>query len=202
MISLLLLLHCQQTKQSDYSPSELKIIHFVQKHRARKDSLFLGARWSPLLPADRKNKEKLKYYPPDPSWHYEGPITAYNSPIADTIRGTKGDLRPAVKFGYFSFTRNNQEHKLQVYKILPKDNISKGFLFLGFTDKTTGKETYGAGRYIDLRENKRNHYIVDFNLAYNPYCAYNRRYSCAIPPPANYLNIPIRAGEKIYKDNH
>jgi len=70
------------------------------------------------------------------------------------------------------------------------------YIFLGFTDETTNKETYGAGRYINLELNNKNHYVVDFNYAYNPYCAYNPKYSCAIPSRENHLKIAIEAGEK------
>ncbi|NIU01421.1 MAG: DUF1684 domain-containing protein, partial [Nitrosopumilaceae archaeon] len=72
---------------------------------------------------------------------------------------------------------------------------------LGFTDKTSGDETYGGGRYIDLVEHDRNHYVIDFNKAYNPYCAYNPKYSCAIPPEENHLAIAVTAGEKIFKEH-
>jgi uncharacterized protein (DUF1684 family) len=69
-------------------------------------------------------------------------------------------------------------------------------LFVPFTDATTGQETYGAGRYLDLDRTSTGIYVVDFNTAYNPYCAYNPTYDCPVPPKDNRLPVPIRAGEK------
>jgi len=85
--------------------------------------------------------------------------------------------------------------------MIPKDTSREKYLFLGFTDQTTGKETYNTGRYIDLVELPDGDYVVDFNLAYNPYCAYNPRYTCAIPPSENKLPFKVRAGERIFKQH-
>lgn len=187
-------------KQADrYPPEQQSIVDAILKERAAKDSAFAHADWSPLLPEDKPRFSGLKYYPVDLSMRFEGPIVPYDSTIRDTIYGTKGDLRPALKYGYFPFHYRGKEYRLQIYKILRDDPAANNYLFLGFTDATSGKETYGAGRYIDLTENRQNHYVVDFNLAYNPYCAYNPRYTCAIPPEENHLPFAVKAGEKIFK---
>ncbi len=195
-----LLAECQRTSQ--YSPEQQKIVRAILKIRAEKDSAFAAADWSPLLPEDKAHFKGLKYYPIDLSLRFEGPIVKYDTLIPDTIMGTRGDLRPAVKYGYFPFTYQGKEYRLQIYQIKHKNPEYDKYLFLGFTDATTGKETYGAGRYIDLEINPQNRYVVDFNLAYNPYCAYNPRYTCAIPPEENRLPFPVRAGEKIFKEHH
>ncbi len=200
ILILLLILGCQRSPR--YSPEQQKIVQSILKIRAEKDSAFVSEEWSPLLPEDRAHFKGLNYYPVDLSWRFEGPIVKYDTLIPDTIVGTKGDLRPAIKYGYFPFHYKGKEYRLQIYRILHDDPEYDKYLFLGFTDATSGKETYGAGRYIDLEINPRNWYVVDFNLAYNPYCAYNPRYTCAIPPEENRLPFPVRAGEKIFKVHH
>ncbi len=198
LVLILSFVACQSKK---YSPEQKAIITQIERERAEKDSAFRAAEWSPLLAEDKNHFEGLKYYPIDLSLRFEGPIVKYDSTILDTIIGTKGDLRPSLKYGYFPFTYENKEYRLQIYKILRDKPELNEYLFLGFTDQTTGQETYGAGRYIDLTENPENQYVIDFNLAYNPYCAYNPRYTCAIPPDENRLPFPVRAGEKIFKEH-
>ena len=86
-------------------------------------------------------------------------------------------------------------------KFPPHKKGAKSHLFLGFWDNTSGNETYGGGRYLDINENPENYYVIDFNYAYNPYCAYNHRYTCAVPPLQNRLSVAIKAGEKKYKEH-
>ena len=171
----------------------------IDSHRSQKDSLFRVSPHSPIPEEERSDFAGLKYFPVDPELRFDGPIIRYDNPQPDTIVGTKGDLRPALKYGYFPFIHDGEEYRLQVYKMIRDDPGADNYLFLGFTDRTTGNSTYGTGRYIDLTENPANYYRVDFNLAYNPYCAYNPRYSCAVPSPENPLDLAVTAGEKIYK---
>jgi uncharacterized protein (DUF1684 family) len=180
---------------------EEKTIEEIQKLRMEKDSLFQKAAWSPIPEAERDHFKGLHYYPIDLSWRFEGPITQYDSIINDTIVGTKGDKRPARKFGYFGFRVKNQLCRLEIYEIIRADTAQPNYLFLGFTDETTGKSTYGTGRYIDLETRNDSNYVVDFNTAYNPYCAYNKKYTCAIPPEENALQLSVTAGEKIYHEH-
>lgn len=196
IVAIFLLLSCLNNK---YSAEEQKLVNEIMRQRREKDSSFLHEDWSPLLSEDKESFAGLKYFPIDLSLRFEGPIIKYESNILDTIIGTKGDLRPSLKYGYFPFKYKNESFRLQIYNILRDDPQLHRYLFLGFTDLTTGQETYGAGRYIDLTENDKNNYFIDFNLAYNPYCAYNSRYSCALPPAENSLPFPARAGEKIFK---
>ena len=199
-IFLVFIFSCDKTKpEPKYTPEEQRIVDEILKERKNKSREFLSEKWSPLLPEDKINFKGLKYYPVDLSFRFEGPIVKYDSTILDTIIGTRGDLRPAIKYGYFEFEYKDNKYRLQIYKILRDKPELEKYLFLGFKDETSGKETYGAGRYIDLIENEQNYYIVDFNLAYNPYCAYNSRYTCAIPPPENRLPFPVHAGEKNFK---
>jgi hypothetical protein len=109
-----------------------------------------------------------------------------------------GEIRDGLRYGYIEFDAEGQRCRLQVYRLDDSGDSGKASLFIPFRDSTSGKETYGAGRYLDLDENTSGIYELDFNRAYNPYCAYGEGYSCPIPPEENRLAIPIRAGEKIY----
>lgn len=193
-----LFMQCSGEQKSAANAPEWKEI---QQQRAQKDSLFKFSQWTPIPPGELVHFRGLNYYPIDLAYRFEGPIVKYNPMERDTIMGTGGDLRPALKYGYFQFNFQGKTYQLQVYKILDENPAHDKFLFLGFTDETNGTETYGGGRYIDIVENEQNHYIVDFNLAYNPYCAYNPKYSCAVPPAENHLPFPVRAGEKLFKQH-
>lgn len=184
-----------------YTPEQKAIIADIQQQRAEKNQGFKEDENSPLLQEDKENFQGLKYYPVDLSLRFEGAIAKYNEVIPDTIIGTKGDLRPAIRYGYFSFEYRDEVYRLEIFKILRTDSAYAKYLFLGFTDATSGQETYGGGRYIDMTESDENHYVVDFNLAYNPYCAYNPRFTCAIPSSANRLPFKVEAGEKIFKEH-
>ncbi len=191
---------CQnQSRQSQNQQLQQKWQQFI----VQKDSLFKHADWSPIPQAERVNFKGLHYFAYDPSWRLELPLYLYPNPQKMIIQGSKpGDERPALRYGYFQFARNGVPIKLDVIKILPQRPGEEGHLFLGFWDKTSGEETYAGGRYIDLNQVGENRYIVDFNYAYNPYCAYSDRYSCAIPPMTNQIPVAVRAGEKKYKEHH
>jgi len=102
-----------------------------------------------------------------------------------------------VKYGRVEFDLNGMRLRLVVYKSA-EDPFARS-LFIPFSDETSGRETYGSGRYLDLEEQGGDDYELDFNLAYNPYCAYNDQYTCPIPPRENRLPVRILAGEKNYK---
>lgn len=168
-----------------------------ENYLQEKNNYFKNGENSPLPEVDQSGFTGLHYYDYNPVYRFEGSIIKYENPDTVIIYGTKkDDERPSLKYGYFAFNLYNQKHQLQIYKIIRKDTTYQQYLFLGFTDGTSNKETYGGGRYIDLEENEDNYYIVDFNYAYNPYCAYNPKYSCAIPTKENHLEVAIEAGEK------
>jgi uncharacterized protein (DUF1684 family) len=111
-----------------------------------------------------------------------------------------GDRRHYRRWGRLSFEVDGRPAALTIYS----DPYDEDY-FLPFRDATNGDETYGAGRYLDnhrpgVERTGENTFIIDFNYAYNPYCAYSERYSCPLPPRENWLDVPIRAGEKKYKD--
>jgi hypothetical protein len=168
--------------------------------RDKKDSLFFYADDSPLKQEDKIARHGLNYFPLNPDLRFRGIIHVYESPESTVVYGSReNDIRPAFRFGHFLFEYQDQIYRLEVIKILPRKAGTDSFLFLGFTDGTTAKTTYGGGRYIDLQQNDDGTYTVDFNYAYNPYCAYNEKYSCARPPGENHLLFEVSAGEKIYK---
>lgn len=119
------------------------------------------------------------------------------------IPTSAGTTKTYTKFGELHFTLNNKPYRLAVYRSisLMKNPLYKDYLFVPFKDLTNGKETYGGGRYLDLRmgEIGEKSIWLDFNKAYNPYCAFSEGYSCPIPPKENHLNTRIEAGEKCYQ---
>jgi uncharacterized protein (DUF1684 family) len=124
----------------------------------------------------------------------------HRHPTPQTIRIATNttEERYALRYGYFEFQVEGQTCRLQVYRMLDDPPPGQAMLFVPFRDQTSGRESYGGGRYIDLRENTSGIYDLDFNRAYNPSCAYGKDYSSPVPPRENTLADPIRAGEKNY----
>lgn len=163
------------------------------RFRAEKDAFFKDAPDSPI--EDRTRFTALNYYPPDQSLR----IIASIKPIKDTTRlkvgRTDGTSELFVRYAYADFQLGGKRNRLLLLK--SNEQAEEGKLFLAFTDKTNGFETYGGGRYLDLEwKGAKDRITLDFNFAYNPFCAYNGNYSCPLPPTQNHLEVPIRAGEK------
>jgi uncharacterized protein (DUF1684 family) len=113
---------------------------------------------------------------------------------------TSTDRLPVYRrYGYVYFTIESTEYRLTVYQnvALTKREGFEDYLFIPFRDNTKGKETYGGGRYLDVRIPANKELLIDFNQAYNPYCAYSHHYSCPVPPEENTIDVSIPAGEKI-----
>ena len=201
----IVLLSCQQKseKQILIGAQTDSLRQAFKIHLREVEQEFKTADWSPLTEQDKKEFTHLNYYPYDISWRFELPLQRYANPDSMIIKGSKkGDLRPALKYGWFEFKKDGQKYQLQVIKMLPTRPEQQTHLFLGFWDETSDHETYGGGRYIDIEEKEQNVYVLDFNYAYDPYCAYSARYSCAVPPFENRLQVSIKAGEKKYKEHH
>jgi uncharacterized protein (DUF1684 family) len=109
------------------------------------------------------------------------------------MQTSTGDVQEYHRFGRFHFNVQGQPADLTVY-------YSDGNYFLPFVDSLAGKETYPAGRYLEPEPLGEGFFLIDFNLAYNPYCAYNEHWSCPLTPFENRLKVPIRAGEKIFHE--
>jgi uncharacterized protein (DUF1684 family) len=166
--------------------------------RKERDRAFQSDPQSPVPVADRGTFAGLDYYPPDPNLRFRVRLNRYPRPESIRMTTNTGEVRSGLRYGFFEFPRGATTCRLQVYRIEDEAASGKASLFVPFLDATTGKETYQGGRYMDLPENASGSYDLDFNLAYNPYCAYGGDFSCPVPPEENRLSVAIRAGEKKY----
>jgi hypothetical protein len=183
----------QKADTGDKEPSPAFYIDAIEANRAEKDHFFRSSPYSPLT--DRANFNGLDYYPPDPNLRLTLPLQRAENSEPLTFQTSTGDERVYYRLGTVEFEVDGQPAKLTIYKSDDHDE-----LFLPFRDATSGQETYGAGRYLEPKELADGQILVDFNLTYNPFCAYSDDYSCPLPPFENHLTtIAIRAGEKAYK---
>lgn len=156
---------------------------------------------SPLLKKDLKRFKSLDFYPISEKFFVNAKFvrTPDEKPFEMPTTTTRKPMY--VKYGEAHFSIDGKHFKLNIYQSLDMKKIEKykNDLFLPFTDLTSGVESYGGGRYIDLKIPENDTIAIDFNIAYNPYCAYNHQYSCPIPPQENDLKIEIKAGVKKFK---
>lgn len=136
----------------------------------------------------------LKYFPPDLAFRYELALTPNPKPETTVILSTRGNQRRATRVGWFDFSVGGRDVRLEAVRLL-EPGVGEHDLGIFFRDATTGKETYALGRYVDVKPLDNGRYLLDFNLAYNPACAFSEHYNCPIPPKANVLPVAIRAGE-------
>jgi uncharacterized protein (DUF1684 family) len=169
-------------------------IDTIEADRVEKDRFFRSSPYSPI--EDRANFSGLNYFPPDPAFRLELVLQEAEQVEELIIQTSTGDEQTYYRIGTVEFEIEGEPAKLAVYKSPHHDD-----LFLPFRDATSGQETYGAGRYLEPAELGGGQLLVDFNLAYNPYCAYSEHYSCPLPPLENWLKVPIRAGEKGYNSD-
>jgi uncharacterized protein len=167
--------------------------------RYHKDEWMAEGPDSPLKKDEREDFAGLHYFPIDTDLIFRAKLQKYQIPEQISIGTTTGQEREAIIYGYFEFSIDDQQARLYAYKFTAhKGTELEEYLFIPFKDATSGNETYGGGRYMDLTEETPGVVLVDFNDAYNPYCVYNDVYSCPIPPRENHLSVAIRAGEKDY----
>jgi len=156
-----------------------------------KDEFFARGGDSPLTDAQRASFGGLPYFAPDPAFRFEATLERPTTSEYEDIQTSDGQVQHLPRAGTLRFEIGGREVALAAY--------DQGHeLFIPFRDATSGAETYGAGRYVEAHELGPGQYDVDFNTAYNPYCAYNDNWSCPLPPRENWLDISIRAGEKAY----
>ncbi|MFT4883829.1 MAG: hypothetical protein ACI8U4_001342 [Natronomonas sp.] len=170
----------------------------IRANREAKDEYFGTNPHSPIPPDERDGFEGLSYYPIDESYRFELPLHEYDDKETVTVGTSTDGEQDYLRWGQFRFEVDGEEITLEAYKSDPDDDR----LWVPFRDATSGEETYGAGRYLDLEvESHRTDdgtWILDFNEAYNPTCAYSDEYECPLPPTENWLDVPIEAGEKAY----
>lgn len=176
----------------------------LAKHRETYKKDLLASSGGPLTSVD--DLSYVQFYAPDST--YRVTATVERMPDAEPFEMPtyNGKTRPHVAYALLTFTLRGETQQLTLYRNL---NVSRmpeyrDYLFLPFKDATSGQGTYGGGRYLDLRTGdiQNGHVVLDFNRAYNPYCAFKEGYPCPIPPKNNVLSVPIEAGEKAYGKEH
>jgi len=179
-----------------YTPEQKKYISSVEKERAEKNDYMKNDPSSPFNQDERAHFEPLKYFNVDPSFVFKSKLYEFDKKDTVKIFGTKGEERKAVRYGYVVYNYEGTRYKLNVYKGNTKSGME--YYSIWFTDKTTGDVTYGVGRYLDFELNADKGYVytIDFNRAYNPYCAYSGKFSCAIPTKEDHIDMAVEAGEK------
>ena len=177
----------------------------LQRFRAGRDELFRTHPQSPIEQADRASFAGLRYFDPDPGYRVRAVLAPGDgSELAIDTGGEDGAIRYR-RIGQLNFALHDQACALTVFSLVQY----AGGLFVPFRDTTSGRETYGGGRYLfDTAKDTDGHVleitpgssdvVVDFNFAYNASCAYSPRWACPLAPPENHLAVPVRAGEKTY----
>ena len=160
--------------------------------RAEKDAFFGGNTQSPLTREQRKDFKGLRYFPENEALRLEVKVEEFPDKDQFNMQTSTGDVQVYERFGKFSFDVEGEQAELTIYR-------SQHGFFLPFVDSLADVETYPAGRYLEPEPLPGGRFIVDFNYAYNPYCAYNEMWSCPITPAENRLKVAIRAGEKLFQ---
>jgi uncharacterized protein (DUF1684 family) len=185
-------------KSTSARPAAAAGVEPLLRERTEKDLAYKQGSNSPIPDEDKPRFQGLAYFPLDPAFRLTVKLNRYPRPERVRLTTNTPEKREALRYGYFEFQVEGKTCRLQVYRTEDSESGGKPYLFIPFRDATTGKETYGGGRYLDLQENTAGIYDLDFNRAYNPLCAYGRDYSCPVPPEENRLSVAILAGEKAY----
>jgi len=165
----------------------------ISRFRQEKEASFREEKGSPI--EDPSTFKGLRYYDPTPEYRIQAELSLIKGNDSISIQMSDGKTEKLAKYAYATFRLGGRSHQLLLLK-----HAEEEVLFLPFGDQTNGFDTYGGGRYLDLELNKNepDKIMIDFNLAYNPFCAYNKNYSCPLPPPENQLAVEVQAGEKEY----
>lgn len=171
----------------------------IAKHRETYKQDFIKDERSPLKKNDLQN---LHFYEADSAYKILADVEILKNEKVFKMPTFNGSSSDYYKYAHVNFVLNDKKIQMTLYRsvALSTNPVYKDHLFLPFTDETNNKETYGGGRYIDLdaKEIVANHIEIDFNKAYNPYCAYSDGYRCPVPPEENDLPLAVKAGEKLY----
>jgi uncharacterized protein (DUF1684 family) len=171
-------------------------------YRDSVDRAWLAPETTVLMEEDFKNFKGLDYFPVDTLYRVKAKFSKLENATVVRLKTTGTRLPQYRPFGTLTFTLHGKENVLTLYQFAnPSKPELKHHLLLAFLDTTNGEHTYMGGRYLDYDvRSMQDEVIIDFNRAYNPYCAYNYKYSCVIPPAENRLDIPIEAGTKKFHD--
>jgi uncharacterized protein (DUF1684 family) len=171
----------------------------IRQGRVEKDEAFSEHPSSPIPDAERDSFEGLDYFSIDEDYRFRVPLYEHDEKERVTVSTSTEGEREYLRWGEFRFEIDGEEVTLHAYKSDRDDPR----LWVPFRDATSGEESYGAGRYLDLEPDEHRtadgEWILDFNEAYNPTCAYSERYECPLPPTVNWLDVPVEAGEKTYR---
>ncbi len=196
LLILFLLSSCQKGAPKPTKEELASIEAAITKERAEKDEYFKSSD-SPLNDSLKAQFHGLQYFPFDPAYVYKTKLNLYDHPREVDMLTSKGKIKHYVEYGYFEFELDGIR-RLNVFRPKPALEGHADYLFIPFKDATTGSESYPAGRYMEMNLVDQNeYYILDFNTAYNPWCAYNvEKFNCPYPPKENSLSVPVHAGEK------
>ncbi|NDV16178.1 DUF1684 domain-containing protein [Muricauda sp. TY007] len=202
LLSVIFLTACGQGKKYHDEEKtvavESDLIAGILEYQKEQNESFKDPDSSPLPDKYRKDFEGLDFFKPDTSYIVKARFERTPNAEPFLMPTTTDRQTQEVVYGIAHFTLNGAAHQLEVYQSLDlmDDEEYKDYLFLPFLDNTNGEETYGGGRYIDLTIPEGDTLVIDFNKAYNPYCVYNKKYSCPLVPRQNYLRTKVRAGVK------
>ncbi len=166
----------------------------LSEFRTAKDEFFRTDPQSPLTPEQKKEFKGLNYFPENDALRFETGIETFPERSVIEIQTSTGDVQRYQRYGKIHFEVNGTPAELTLF-------ANQDGFFLPFVDSLANKETYGAGRYLEPEVLSNGKLLVDFNMSYNPYCAYSPTWSCPMTPFENRLKVPIEAGEKIPEGN-
>jgi hypothetical protein len=170
----------------------------ITKEREDKDHYMQTSAESPFSGLSESFRT-LNYFPPAEKYRVIATLRPIEERKVRTLATSDGKEQRYLEYAWAEFDLDDRKNRLLILEIMER-GPDQGTLFLAFGDQTSAGETYGAGRYLDIKKMPGSPTVeLDFNKAYNPYCAYNETYSCPLPPAENLLDVAIRAGEKNYK---
>jgi hypothetical protein len=177
------------------APDNSEYVEQVTGARTFKDQFFRESPESPVPADKRATVLPLRYFPIDPNYSVPAVLRLADERPAFEMPTSTGALRRMQLVGVLEFTLLGEKRSLGAF--VPDGTAQITSLFVPFADETTGSDTYSAGRYLDIDPTTTGYYMIDFNNAYNPYCAYNASFECPFPPPSNRLKVAVQAGEKV-----
>jgi uncharacterized protein len=169
-------------------------INAIEKERDEKNRFMKFNKESPIPVEFKDSFNSLEYFPVDAKYKVKARLEPINENKLLVLPTNDGSEERYIKFAYAHFILDGKQQKLLILEPMIRQFRTR--LFLIFTDETSGEESYGAARYLDLQRESDQSITIDFNKAYNPYCAYNEGFSCPLPPAGNHISVPIKAGEK------
>jgi uncharacterized protein (DUF1684 family) len=172
---------------------------YIEKIETERERQFKYIRFnveSPLTEEQKRGLQSLTFYPIDPAYRVKARLLPIEIKKIREVPLTDGSTERYLEHSFAVFELGGKTNKLLLMQSLNESEMRN--FFLAFADETSGKETYGGGRYLNVRQDGKNSITIDFNLAFNPYCAYNPDFACPLPPRENILEIALPVGEKNY----